>query len=123
MVWCPPAPGPRRTRAASTRPHRDGHNVDMVMLSGGPSGRSGALVDAAVRLAPALILLLLAATSLAVLGAAGSTLGYDFQAYAQAADRLLAGQPLTGRRRLPGHLRRRAGGPGRRRRASPQVVT
>ncbi len=46
------------------------------------------------RLAPILVLILLAATSLAVLGAAGATLGYDFQAYAQAADRLLAGQPL-----------------------------
>jgi alpha-1,2-mannosyltransferase len=66
----------------------------MVMLGGDRSGRSGALVGAAVRLAPALILTLLAATSLAILGAAGSTLGYDFQAYAQAAERLLAGQPL-----------------------------
>ena len=46
------------------------------------------------RLAPILVLILLAATSLAILGAAGETLGYDFQAYAQAADRLLAGQPL-----------------------------
>ena len=73
---------------------RCGHNVEMVMLGSGRSGRSGALVAAFARLAPALILVLLAATSLAVLGAAGSTLGYDFQAYAQAADRLLAGQPL-----------------------------
>ncbi len=66
----------------------------MVMLDGGRPRRSVALVDAAARLAPALALLLLAATSLAILGAAGDTLGYDFQAYARAADRLLAGQPL-----------------------------
>jgi alpha-1,2-mannosyltransferase len=66
----------------------------MVMLAGGRPGRSAAVVAAAARLAPALILLLLAATSLAILGAAGSTLGYDFQAYVQAADRLMVGQPL-----------------------------
>jgi alpha-1,2-mannosyltransferase len=66
----------------------------MVMLAGGRPGCSAAVVAAAARLAPALILLLLAATSLAILAAAGSTLGYDFQAYAQAADRLMAGHPL-----------------------------
>ena len=64
------------------------------MLGGDRPGRSAAFVDAAARLAPALVLVLLAATSLAILGAAGDTLGYDFQAYARAADRLLAGQPL-----------------------------
>jgi hypothetical protein len=49
---------------------------------------------ALARLAPPLLLGLLALTILAVLGAAGDTLGYDFQAYARAADRLLAGEPL-----------------------------
>jgi hypothetical protein len=47
-----------------------------------------------IRLAPALVLGLFAITTLAILGAAGDTLGYDFQAYVRAADRLLAGQPL-----------------------------
>ncbi len=46
------------------------------------------------RLAPVLKLGLLAITTLAVLAAAGDTLGYDFQAYVQAAERLLAGEPL-----------------------------
>ncbi len=46
------------------------------------------------RLVPALVLLLFASTLLAVLAIAGATLGYDYQAYAHAASRLLAGQPL-----------------------------
>lgn len=46
------------------------------------------------RLAPTLLLGLLLLTTFAVLAAAGDTLGYDFQAYARAADRLLAGEPL-----------------------------
>jgi len=49
---------------------------------------------ALVRLGPGLILALFACTTLAVLAAAGDTLGYDAAAYLQAADRLLAGQPL-----------------------------
>ena len=73
---------------------RSGHNGGMVMLGGDRPGRSAAFAAAALRLGPALVLVLLAVTSLAILGAAGDTLGYDFQAYARAADRLLAGQPL-----------------------------
>ena len=53
-----------------------------------------ALVLAFRRLAPVLALGLLALTTGAVLASAGATLGYDYQAYAQAAQRLLAGQPL-----------------------------
>lgn len=52
------------------------------------------LVRALIRLGPGLVLLLFASTTLAVLASAGSTLGYDTAAYLQAADRLLAGQPL-----------------------------
>jgi alpha-1,2-mannosyltransferase len=65
-----------------------------MILDGGRPGRSRRFRDAVARMTPALVLLLLTVTTLAVLRAAGSTLGYDFQAYAQAADRLLAGQPL-----------------------------
>jgi hypothetical protein len=57
------------------------------------SGRSGAVWAPRHWLAPALILLLLAATSLAILRAAGPP-WLRLPAYAQAADRLLAGQPL-----------------------------
>ncbi len=53
-----------------------------------------ALRRAVSRLAPLLVLLVLTTTTLAVLRAAGDTLGYDFQAYAHAADRLRAGRPL-----------------------------
>jgi alpha-1,2-mannosyltransferase len=56
--------------------------------------RTALLVRALVRLGPGLILALFACTTLAVLASAGATLGYDAAAYLQAADRLLAGQPL-----------------------------
>lgn len=56
--------------------------------------RSSAYRAAARRLAPALIVVLFTATSLAIVASAGWTLGYDFKAYAQAAERVLAGQPL-----------------------------
>ena len=49
---------------------------------------------ALARLTPLLLLVLLAATVGAVLAAAGDTLGYDFEAYARAADRVLTGEPL-----------------------------
>ena len=52
------------------------------------------LVLAFRRLAPVLALALLWLTTGAVLASAGATLGYDYQAYAQAAQRLLVGQPL-----------------------------
>jgi Glycosyltransferase family 87 len=52
------------------------------------------LGEAARRLAPALALALLALTTGAVLASAGATLGYDYQAYAHAAQRLLDGRPL-----------------------------
>lgn len=55
----------------------------------GPSFR--AALD---RLTPVFLLALLGLALAGVFAAAGSTLGYDFRAYAQAADRLLAGQPL-----------------------------
>jgi hypothetical protein len=56
--------------------------------------RSALLVRALVRLGPGLVLAIFACTLLAVLASAGATLGYDAAAYLQAADRLLAGQPL-----------------------------
>jgi hypothetical protein len=56
--------------------------------------RTTLLVRALIRLGPGLILALFACTTFAVLASAGSTLGYDAAAYLQAADRLLAGQPL-----------------------------
>ena len=52
------------------------------------------LARALIRLSPVLVLALFACTTLAVLAAAGNTLGYDAAAYLQAADRLLAGRPL-----------------------------
>jgi Glycosyltransferase family 87 len=56
--------------------------------------RFALLGRALARLSPALILGLFACTTLAVLTAAGPTLGYDAYAYLKAADRLLAGGPL-----------------------------
>jgi len=53
-----------------------------------------ALVLAFRRLAPVLALAMLALTTGAVLASAGATLGYDYQAYAHAAQRLLDGRPL-----------------------------
>jgi hypothetical protein len=50
--------------------------------------------EAARRLAPFLAVALLALTTGAVLASAGATLGFDYQAYAQAAQRLLDGRPL-----------------------------
>jgi hypothetical protein len=58
------------------------------------AGRLAPLAGAAARLGPALILVLFAVSSLAILRSAGDTLGYDYQAYVRAADRLLAGHPL-----------------------------
>jgi len=52
------------------------------------------LARALIRLSPVLILALFACTTLAVLAVAGATLGYDYQAYAHAAQRLLDGRPL-----------------------------
>jgi alpha-1,2-mannosyltransferase len=52
------------------------------------------LARALIRLGPVLILALFACAIFAVFAAAGATLGYDAAAYLQAADRLLAGQPL-----------------------------
>ena len=52
------------------------------------------LGEAARRLAPVLAFALLALTTGAVLASAGATLGYDYQAYAHAAQRLLDGRPL-----------------------------
>jgi hypothetical protein len=49
------------------------------------------LLDAALPIVAALVF---AAAVVAIAWAAGSTLGYDYQAYVQAAARLLAGQPL-----------------------------
>jgi hypothetical protein len=49
------------------------------------------LLDAAL---PIVAVLVFVAAVVAIAGAAGSTLGYDYQAYVQAANRLLAGQPL-----------------------------
>ena len=49
------------------------------------------LLDAAL---PIVAVLVFVATVVAIAGAAGSTLSYDYQAYVQAAHRLLAGQPL-----------------------------
>jgi hypothetical protein len=56
--------------------------------------RAGLLGGALVRLRPVLVLGLFACSVLAVLANAGATLGYDAAAYLQAADRLLAGEPL-----------------------------
>jgi len=52
------------------------------------------LGEAARRLAPVLALALLALTTGAVLASAGATLGYDYQAYAHAAQNLLDGRQL-----------------------------
>lgn len=52
------------------------------------------LGKAARRLSPLLALSMLALTTGAVLASAGATLGYDYQAYAHAAQRLLDGRPL-----------------------------
>jgi hypothetical protein len=52
------------------------------------------LGEAARRLAPVLALVLLGLTTMTVLASAGATLGYDYQAYAHAAQHLLEGQPL-----------------------------
>lgn len=52
------------------------------------------LLAAAVGLAPVVTVALLFLTTGAVLASAGATLGYDYQAYAQAAHRLLEGRPL-----------------------------
>jgi Glycosyltransferase family 87 len=52
------------------------------------------LGEAARRLAPAIAVALLALSTGAVLLSAGATLGYDYQAYAHAAQRLLDGRPL-----------------------------
>ena len=52
------------------------------------------LVLAFPRLAPVLALALLALTTGAVLASAGATLGYDYQAYAHAAQRFLDCRPL-----------------------------
>jgi len=49
------------------------------------------LLDAAL---PIVAVLVFVAAVTAIAGAAGSTLGYDYQAYVKAAHRLLAGQPL-----------------------------
>jgi alpha-1,2-mannosyltransferase len=46
------------------------------------------------RLGPALVLVLFATATLAVLASAGATLGYDAVAYFQASERLRVGQPL-----------------------------
>jgi len=58
------------------------------------ASRTAALGPAFRRLAPFLALGLFALTTGAVLTSAGATLGYDYQAYAQAAQRLLANRPL-----------------------------
>jgi alpha-1,2-mannosyltransferase len=55
---------------------------------------AASLRRALVGAAPLLALLALALTLGAVLASAGSTLGYDFEAYRRAGERLLAGQPL-----------------------------
>ena len=52
------------------------------------------LGEAARRLSPVLAPALLALTIGAVLASAGATLGYDYQAYAHAAQRLVDGRPL-----------------------------
>src|SRR6266540_1987830 len=49
------------------------------------------MLDAAL---PIVAVLVFVAALVAIAVAAGSTLGYDYQAYVQAANRLLAGQPL-----------------------------
>ncbi len=54
----------------------------------------GALCLAARRLAPYLAIGLLLLTTGAVTASAGATLGYDYQAYAHAAQRVLDGRPL-----------------------------
>ena len=56
--------------------------------------QSAPLLRAFWRLGPILVLALFAATTLAVLSSAGTTLGYDAAAYLQASERLRAGQPL-----------------------------
>ena len=43
---------------------------------------------------PPIAIVVFVATTLAILASAGDTLGYDYQAYVQAAQRLLDGQPL-----------------------------
>jgi len=43
---------------------------------------------------PPIAIVVFGATTLAILASAGATLGYDYQAYVQAAQRLLDGQPL-----------------------------
>jgi alpha-1,2-mannosyltransferase len=52
------------------------------------------LLAALRRLGPALVLVLFATATLAVLASAGATLGYDAVAYFQASERLRVGQPL-----------------------------
>lgn len=64
------------------------------MVEPGRSLAASPLGMALARLLPILVLGALALAIGAVLAAAGDTLGYDFQAYAGAADRLLAGEPL-----------------------------
>jgi hypothetical protein len=56
----------------------------------------GHLRAAARRLAPVVVVGLLLLTTGSVLASAGATLGYDYQAYAHAAQRLLAGRQLYG---------------------------
>ena len=56
--------------------------------------RRDALAAAFARIAPFLLLGLLAVSIAAIVAAAGWTLGYDFEAYARAAHRVLAGEPL-----------------------------
>jgi hypothetical protein len=62
-----------------------------LSVEGSPPVRLG---EAARRLAPVLALALLALTTGAVLASAGATLGYDYQAYAHAAQNLLDGRQL-----------------------------
>lgn len=68
-------------------------------MTAGPGGPAGAGLGAALErtwrvLLPVLALLVFLGGVAGIAWSAGSTLGYDYQAYVQAAARLLAGQPL-----------------------------
>lgn len=64
------------------------------MLTQGSRAPAASLVRAFVGLAPFLAIVALVLVQGAVLASAGSTLGYDFEAYRRAGERVLAGQPL-----------------------------